>query len=409
MSTVFVAARAPLREPFADAPSLESALRRATQGAASARVAVAVHSVAGTVVASVGGADEAVPIGCVAKLLTATLVRAAARQARLSLDDELGALLGPVPWALRGITLRQLLEHRHGLDDSALAPPRYRRGFLDDAELGERVATLARFAAPGECYSYGHLGAWLAAVALERVHARRFTELARAWLRDSLDLRAADAPAICPALGSGLALPAGELARFVARATAGLECDAHGTIAPLPGWNPLERGVCLGFKHSGGDWLGHQSAWPGASAYVRGNAASGVGLAIVARTHPAAVVAARLLGGAHPELFQLRPPAPHAADAADAHWPGRYAQAALEVTVASRSEGLALEARSSHEPAQSARARLMPSGGPVRFASPANELVPFAQLVRVPGEGAPWLWNGRCLLRRTPDQSGSRR
>jgi len=45
-----------------------------------------------------------------------------------------------------------------------------------------------------------------------------------------------------------------------------------------------------------------------------------------------------------------------------------------------------------------ARAALVPARG-VFFARPAREHLPFAEPVPG-GNGARWLWNGRCVLRR---------
>lgn len=406
MSTALSAVLDPPFAALADRDALRAALREATQGAAEPRVAVAVRSHGGSVVAAVGGADEAAPIGCLAKLVTAALARAAVHAGRLSFDDDLVVALGAPARPLGSTTLRQLLEHTHGLDDSLLAPPRPERGFLDAADLLARAAALPRFAPPGACYSYGHLGAWLAAVVLERVHGRRFSELARAWLEQCFGTRVPAAATLCPALGTGLALTAGELVRLAAHAAAGPERwpsgaqpGTHGVVTPLPGWNPLERGVFLGWKHAGRTWFGHQSAWPGASAYVRAQPATGLAVAVLARSHAAAVIAARLFARALPELFELKPPPRDERAADDWALPGRYGQAALEVDVVRDATGLTLTARDGREPAQTLRARLMPAGGAVHLASPANERVPFAQLVRVAGASRPWLWNGRCVLR----------
>lgn len=406
MSSVAVSPFEPGTTRFADAQRWQAALEAAMRGAAASHVTVAVCSHGGTVVATVGGPDAAAPIGCLAKLVTAALVRAAVQEGRLAFDEDLGALLGVSAAALRAVRLRHLLEHTHGLDDSWLAAPRWARGFLDAADLVERAAALPRFAPPGGCYSYGHLGAWLAAAVLQRVTARRYSDLARAWLREPLEGRVPLAAGLCPATGDGLALRAAQLVRVVAHAAAGPErwpgggvAGTHGAVTPLPGWNPLERGVFLGWKHSGRSWFGHQSAWPGASAYVRVQPATGLTLAVLARTHSAAVLAARLFGRDLPELFDLRAP-----DAADGHgdeaaWHGRYAQAALALDIAATGTGLALAARARAAPGEVLRLHLAPAGATLCFARPSNDLVPYAQLVRARARDEAWLWNGRCLLR----------
>src|SRR5262245_31127503 len=59
-------------------------------------------------------------VGCIAKLLTAMLARRAFEKRRIAPDEHVSDLLsaGAARDVLRGITLRQLLEHTHGLDDS---------------------------------------------------------------------------------------------------------------------------------------------------------------------------------------------------------------------------------------------------------------------------------------------------
>jgi CubicO group peptidase (beta-lactamase class C family) len=389
-----------------DGQALSQALAAATAGARDARISVAVRSHGGTVAASLGAPDDAAPMGCIAKLLTASLVRAAVQAGRLTFATELGELVGSADAALRSTTLRQLLEHAHGLDDSALDPPRRgARGFLDATEFLERVSALQRFAMPGDCYSYGHLGAWLAAIALERIHARRFAALARDWLEPALGAHLSVPTVLCPALGAGLALHAADLACLAAQAAAGPErwpsgtaAGTHGNVTPLPGWNPLERGVFLGWKHSGQRWFGHQSAWPSASAYVRVQPATGVAIAVLARTCSAAMIAARLFGRALPELFELRPPPESGSRCNDDDWLGRYAHAALEIRIERAEGGLWLRAEPRSPRAPPSHARLAASGR-VRLASPANEHAPFVELVAAPDGLGKWLWNGRCLLR----------
>jgi CubicO group peptidase (beta-lactamase class C family) len=405
MRSSYVAAAEPASIGLLDEERLAAALNEATQLTPGARACVVLRSHGRTVAARIGGADEPAPIGCIAKLLTATLVRAAVQTGRLSFDADLGAVLGATAGALRRITLRHLLEHTHGLDDSVLDEPRRAGGFLDASEFLERAALLPRFAPTGACYSYGHLGAWLAALVLERVQARRFAELARVWLEESLGVPVTVPMAACPALGGGIALDAVALARLAAHAVAGPERwpsgeveGTYGAVTPLPGWNPLERGVFLGWKHSGRTWFGHQSAWPHASAYVRAQPATGLAIAVLARTHSAAVIAAKVFGRAFPELFALRPPPGSGVGGDDSAWVGRYAQAGLEVRIDRGAGGLLLGAYARRSDTPPIHARLTAAGA-VRLATPANDRVPFVELVAAGPERARWLWNGRGLLR----------
>jgi CubicO group peptidase (beta-lactamase class C family) len=355
------------------------------------------------VTASVNGfCDQPAPIGCLAKLLTATLVLERAKRGVIALDAAVNDLLGVAVDGLRGVTPRHLLEHTHGLDDSLLAAPRHVRAFIDRGELVSRVGALVRWVPPGAAYSYGNAGAWLLAALLERAHRRTFASLVRDELLAPLGVDgswlAANAGVTCAALGTGLAVPATALVRFALHAAQNDELGAR--ITPLPGWHPLERGIVLGFKTAGGGWLGHQSVWPGASTFLRVQPQRRVALAVVAHEQPAALVALGVLGKHFPELFAGRTSVP--AEPRAQLLPGRYEQAAHVVAVTAAAHGLRVEAWDRDERGvqcgQRTSAALVPAGG-IWFARPATGLAPY--LEAVPGaDGAVWLWNGRVLLRR---------
>jgi CubicO group peptidase (beta-lactamase class C family) len=302
------------------------------------------------------------------------------------------------------VTVRHLLEHTHGLDDSLLAAPLYERGFIDREELLLRVSTLTRFASPGVAYSYGHLGAWLAAAALERVLGRAFGALVRYGLLEPLAIDGvwseASAAPLCAATGAGLALTAEELARFGLQALTQGEVLAAEPITALPGWHPLERGVCLGWKYAGAGWFGHQSAWPGASSYLRVQPERGLALAVVASAQAAALVALGVFGARLAELFESQAGPRDAGPASDVS--GAYEQAARVVAIAATPRGFQAETWERDEHGARcgvpARAALVPARG-VLFARPAREHLPFVAPVQGTN-GARWLWNGRCVLRR---------
>jgi CubicO group peptidase (beta-lactamase class C family) len=386
-----------------EAGVLQRLLERYAAATSCGPVAVALAAGPVAVTASVHGpADRPAPIGCLAKLLTAALVARSARRGALALDAAVADLLEAPSGALRGVTVRHLLEHTHGLDDSLLAPPRHVRGFTDRSELLSRAQALLRWAPPGLAYSYGHAGAWLLAAVLEKLHERTFAALVRDELLAPLrsDSRCgATAEPWCAALGAGVALTAEDLVRFALAAT---QNDGFGApITPLPGWHPLECGIALGFKVAGGGWLGHQSVWPGASTILRVHPPRELALAVVSREQPAALVALGVLGKRFPELFAglTRVPAEPRAQLL----PGCYEQAAHVVAVAVTPQGLRAEAWARDErgvrSGQGVSAVLVRAGC-VWFARPASDLVPY--LEAVPGvAGAACLWNGRVVLRRT--------
>jgi CubicO group peptidase (beta-lactamase class C family) len=347
-------------------------------------------------------AERCVPAGCLAKLLTSALALRACAEGRLALDTPLAAVL-PAARALAGITLRHLLEHRHGLDDSALAAAPYRSdGFIAATALAARLAP-ARLAAPGVRYSYSNAGAWLTAAALEHTSGRRYGTLLAEFLEQPPPLRPP-----CPALGRSLAVPVGallELARRHAPWTRSLNDGAGEPVAALPGWNPFERGVCLGWKHYGDGWVGHNSVWPGASSILRVEPRSGVAIFVASADEPAAVWAARLFGASLPDLVGPQMPKvtrPSAATASTERYVGLYRSAALSACIEQDRNpraALTLEATSVRGRRFGRRA-LRPYADHLFFVDPPDAATfSFVQLIEPCGAGFRYLWNGRFLLR----------
>lgn len=365
--------------------------------------------------AAVGSVSTAaVRLGCLTKLLTAELALDAAASRQLDLDE----LAAPRDIARRhahagAITVRQLLEHTHGLDDSRLAAaPRASNGCIDEQTLWSALCAQPPLAAPGEIYSYGHAGAWLTAARLERCAHRPYEALLREFLRtQSPELAsAANDGAICAASGGSLALSVGGLLalllrRALATGRSWPTQTSHGTfgaLRPLPGWNPLERAVHVGWKAQGAGWFGHASTWPGASALVRVHPQRQVAFLIASADQPAAVVAARVLGRVFPELFDLRISAePSAASGDVVRLAGRYGSAAWSVTVELAGETLRLRvvdrasgaAATAHASSHGARAGVF-------FSDPPLPSFPYVQFLRVAGGGVRYLWNGRFILRK---------
>ena len=260
------------------------------------------------------------------------LARRAFETHRLAPDEHVSDLLsaGAARGALRGITVRQLLEHTHGLDDSMLsAAPRDLLGRIDTEALARELRAAPSLATPGALYSYGNAGACIVAALLERVGSRPYAaQLAEAL--ESLGIGVVGSvEAICPATGGELALDPGVLLDLVAQATFVApdvwpddECAGdYGFATRLPGWNPLERGIYLGWKYHGAGWLGHQSVWPGHSVLVRAHPRRRHALVAAGNDHSAAVLAARVFGAYLPELFELKTPARSIDDSGAA---GRY-------------------------------------------------------------------------------------
>jgi CubicO group peptidase (beta-lactamase class C family) len=406
---------------------LERGLAAALDGAGRLQVFVGVRCRDRSAVAFVGDDGEAGSVrapliaGCLAKLLTATLVvRTLARygdSVDAPLADLLGAaaLRGESPALVRRVTVRHLLEHTHGFDDSALDRPLRSGAFLDPQALLERLCAARAIAPPGELCSYGAAGAWLAAAVAECQAGRTYAELLRAELLAPLgiELRARSpspvGDSVCPAHGGAIALAPEDWLRFVVAATVDRAPEwprdagsaaAGRTITALPGWNPLERGVFLGWKYHGHGWFGHQSVWPDASAFVRANPERGVALVLFSRDHPASVVAARLFGSAFPELFDLRAPPMLARGAAtDAGIRGSFGNARFRAEVVAARGGLELLLEDRVRGLRR-RAALAPAAAQVFFVrAPGIDEFPYVQLIGRRGTLG-YLWNGRCVLPR---------
>ena len=404
-----------------DEAALRQRLAAAFAGVARKRVVVAVSAAGRRAYAAVGGgadaADEAehraVPTGCVTKLLVAALVDVELACGRLACDDDVADVLDtPYRHVLAGTTIRHLLEHTHGLDDSSLtAAPLRSGGFVDADALLTRLDG-ERLAAPGAFYSYSNAGAWLLAAVLERLHRRPFAVQLRERVLDALGLRErccepslVPGRSICPSMGGTLALSARDLLTFLeARADAWRARAGTDRVTPLPGWNALEKGICLGWKSHGEGWLGHQSIWPGASLMVRIEPQRRIALVIASEHQPAQLVATKLFAGLLPELKHLTLPKrlpPERAAALDrGPYCGRYGCAAESWAISIDDDG----APALRLTTAAFATRLAPAADDLFFAdAPGPGQLAFVQFIDNTESAFRYLWDGRRLLRRRPD------
>jgi CubicO group peptidase (beta-lactamase class C family) len=386
---------------------LRHELERALGGAVTGDVVVGLRSGGRTACAASAPDLSRAPIrvGCIAKLLTAMLARRAFQARRIAPDELVSDLLSAraARDALRGITVRQLLEHTHGLDDSMLAAaPIDSLGRIDTDALALELRTARPLASPGALYSYGNAGACVVAALLERVGSRSYAaQLAEAL--ESLGTGVVgSAEAVCPATGGELALDPSVLLDLVAQATFVApdvwpddECAGdYGFATPLSGWNPLERGIYLGWKYHGAGWLGHQSAWPGHSVLVRAHPRRRLALVAACSHHSAAVLAARVFGAHLPELFNLKAPA--RTNTTPEPPVGTFSSAAWRVHIREVGDELELRVRRNDDSVElSAALRAMAPG--LWLTRPVLSAFPHVELVRTTHEH---LWNGRFVLRR---------
>jgi CubicO group peptidase (beta-lactamase class C family) len=271
-------------------------------------------------------ASHSVFPGCVTKLFTAALLRTVAQEQGFSLDWPISAVLendairySP---ALKGVQLRHLIDHCHGLDGSAIDRPPWRPdGFIDGAALVAQLEAPPRLAPPGSVCSYSEAGAWLAALVVERTSGKRFIEL----LPRVITTFDATAPTeaheqhrgICPAMGGTLTMPISMLMAFLANTlqpgaaslgTGEDPTDVESRVRRRAGWSAVDLGVYFGWAYYGHGWFGHNSVVPRAPLMVRLNPWRRLALAVSTNGTNPTLAAARLLGRMLPELFPVNTP-----------------------------------------------------------------------------------------------------
>ncbi|MET0535641.1 MAG: serine hydrolase domain-containing protein [Steroidobacter sp.] len=257
-------------------------------------------------------AGQPVRAGCLAKPLTATLVATAVEEKQLdwaahvsetvSLDGDCGRILS-------GISIRQLLNHTHGLDASALERmPRTDTGRLDISELCNQLAPLP-ISTPGRLHSYTNAGAWIAGALLESIYGKSYLQLLSEKRIADLKPGAAELhdDRVCPATGEALTLT---LASWLLFLESHLHSHASLRADPvsLPGWSPTEQAACGGWKSYGSGWFGHNADLPESSALLRFNPEREVAIVLSSPGHGAFFALAMLFGALLPEFANLRPP-----------------------------------------------------------------------------------------------------
>lgn len=368
------------------------------------------------------------PTGCLAKLLTTTLVRARAAGDALNLDEELwrhldSGRLGP---ALGGIRINHLFDHTHGMDDSAIArTPLRSDGSIDIEALVAQLTAAARIAEPGEVYSYSNAGSWLLSALLERLYERPYAQILRTELFDPLNISLQHHPTplarpgelyVCPASGGTLALSVRDTLSFLkailpggVRALFDSTGAAPSPAVPLPGWHSIEQGVQLGWKDYGSGWLGHTSEGLGTSALIRIHPARRIGVVVAADSHSPMAVASALLGKLLPGFVSLRMPKLLArqdvAQLAIAQYTGVYSDSRLSIDIApGQSSPLQLQARHRRDAEVDAEpffvSALQAAQNHIFFPVPADAvLCPFVQFVESRDGTFRYLWNGKNLRR----------
>ena len=123
-------------------------------------------------------------IGSLTKQFTAAAILKLEEQKRLSIDDPIAKYLDAVPSDKQAITIRQLLSHTSGLDESFpyenMIGEDYEEVSRDDAV--RRILAMPLISQPGTQSSYSNPGYVLLAAIVERASGRSFREYLRAEL-----------------------------------------------------------------------------------------------------------------------------------------------------------------------------------------------------------------------------------
>ena len=368
-------------------------------------------------------------VGCIAKCLTAAVVMDAVASSLLGTQDRIADVLRlrskDVRAGLQGITVEHLLNHSHGLDDSAIdseAIPKCANRCLDVDQLCLEATAVPRIALPGETYSYGGIGSWLAAGLLEQVHGTTFSEILRHRLFEPMGINAAADESIrdvCPAWGGPFSMSAADLLRFLHPHLSngrggmwpGLDLMRTGRI-PMPGWGPWQKSATSGWNFYGDGWLGHNGNRDQTGIALRFHRSEPLAIAVTAnREADCFFVLARLFGDVLEEFTSDYVRMPKALDpeawsaVGRARLLGTYESAKWRVHVQESPRAgflrMSVFDRARASSGSVLNRYLRAQENDVYFTVPAGIDYPFVQFIgEVPSkEHAAYLWNGRELWR----------
>lgn len=367
--------------------------------------------------------DTPVSVGCLAKPITATLLVHIARRFGFRMETDLSDLLADqlpdnLEEKLRGILVHHLLTHTHGLDDSAiLCLPYTRDEFIDIVALCGQALAPRRLGQPGEIYSYGCLGAWLAAALIEVHEKRPYESVLHEFLesrglefpRESVSER--DSQRYCPANGGALKLSLWALAEFCRLHSSGIDSEPLtadlgsmlSSPVDLPGWSPFAQRIHRGWKEFAPHWLGHNSHQAGAEICVR----------FSRLTQECIVIASSESGACSQALSLMTRDEQSRASATSHHSPnepldpvdsftGTFRNARWQVEIDIGHQGK-LRARIYDTLPQSnalvAKRYLSPIGNRVFISVPTDTFFPFFHFIQPTGSQVR-LWNGWTVLGR---------
>lgn len=365
--------------------------------------------------------SSCVQAGCFAKPVTASLLADAVEAGHVDWATPIGEVVGAgevVADRLAGISLFHLLTHTHGLDASSVEEVPRTQGLIDAKALCEQLPTRS-LSAPGELYSYGNAGAWLAGAALERLAGAPYSELVAASPYIAIGVAPGHSPpSMCPATGGNLALTAAQWLSFTrlhmssSPSAAGSPTVRHfaplvSSPVPLPGWSPTEQAACLGWKCYGDGWFGHTSTTATSIAFLRFNPTGRIALVLSATTELAPFAFSFLFRDSLPELKKVKFPRLLMRSERESppldRYIGTYTQSKTRIGITGTHEGWLSFCVESDDPSSRVPAHT-PTAAENDIFFPDGRRAPdfpFIQFLRSAGDrSCNYIWNGKHLWRR---------
>jgi hypothetical protein len=302
------------------------------------------------------GPSAPVRVSCVAKFVTSKLTLSAIAERKLAALDSVGELLASCGLAravaghFSDITIRQLLDHTHGLDGMDIGrAPLSADGYIDLEGFCSVLAGRPRLHAPGQLYSYSHAGYIIAGALLERIYRVPLVQL---FSSQGHSLGAGPESA-CPATGDGFTLCVERSVRLLKEYwTPQLTRQLIADIRPLPGYNWTDTGFSWGWRCQKGGWL----YWIGAPGDVVGdmlvlriNPRSRQGLCIAGRGPRVRalsdLISADLWDDTTTQPRRIGEASSEAASDDDSAYTGVYADATVSIEVSRAQRGLRMAVR----------------------------------------------------------------
>jgi hypothetical protein len=388
-------------------------------------------------VAEVSGDDTLrIPTVCMAKMYTATIATEKFLERNISLDQDIREfsrdLYGRDISEFTGITLRQLLNNTHGLDDPSVDKyPMQSDGYMDFEGQVRRFTAVPPVTDPGLAFSMGDSGMLLVGAFLERIVGKRYAEMLALDLMPRLREHSGEGSIVdasarfCPTSGRGFAPTAVDLLNLaehyfvhqdhVNSAAPELLDVMRSKLVPFVGFTSMGTGVGAGWHAYAGGWYGYNGmAVGGATQMVRMKPEEGIAIAVISKKLAAYNLVMNAFGEMLPEIKSLRPPRllmPGETDISTTHAQalvGRFELGPMATEIARAGDGsfnLTMMNRTSDgrflsEPIKRGL-RLTEQRG--FFSSPVElSYMTFGQIVDLETStgSRPYLWNTRCLRRK---------